>query len=143
MGKNLKVHFLPFETAVHVAPGAFLLDAIKKAGLPFKSSCGGKGTCGECVVQVLNGRGKSRPSAALSDDLAGQGYVLACQTEVTENLTVELPQFQEISIKTLLDAKFIEENKDKISAVFEVKPAVKRVGAHPPQTHPGRPRRRP
>jgi len=127
MGKNLKVHFLPFETDVHVAPGAFLLDAIKKAGLPFKSSCGGKGTCGECVVQVLNGRGKSRPSAALSDDLAGQGYVLACQTEVTENLTVELPQFQEISIKTLLDAKFIEENKDKISAVFEVKPAVKRV----------------
>ncbi len=128
MGKNLKVHFLPFETAVSVVPGAFLLDAIKKAGLPFKSSCGGKGTCGDCVVRILNGRGKGRPSAALSDDLAGQGYVLACQTEVTENLTVELPQFQEISIKTPLDAKFIQENKDKISAVFEVKPPVKRVG---------------
>ena len=128
MEKNLNVRFLPFEKAVHVAPGSILLDAIKKAGLPFKSACGGKGTCGECVVQVLSGRSRSRPSAALSDDLAGQGYVLACRTEVTDNLTVELPQFQEISIKTLPESKSIEENRDKISAVFEVKPAVKRVG---------------
>jgi uncharacterized 2Fe-2S/4Fe-4S cluster protein (DUF4445 family) len=128
MEKKPKVHFLPFETSVHVAPGAILLDAIKKAGLPLKSTCGGKGTCGECVVQVRSGRGKSRPSAVLSDDLAGQGYALACQTEVTDNLTVELPQFQETSIQTLPETRSIEEDRDDITAVFEVSPVVKKVG---------------
>ena len=127
MTKNLKVEFLPFETAVHVPAGTTLLEAVKKAGLPLKAGCGGKGTCGDCVVQVRAGRARSRPSAALPDELARQGYVLACETEVLDRLTVELPQFQEISIKSLLDLRFLEKNKDNLSGVFEVRPLVARV----------------
>jgi uncharacterized 2Fe-2S/4Fe-4S cluster protein (DUF4445 family) len=127
MTKSLKVEFLPFETAVHVPPGTSLLEAATKAGLPLRAGCGGKGTCGDCVVQVRAGRARSRPSAALPDELSRQGYVLACETEVLDHLTVELPQFQEISIRSLMDLRCLEENKDNLSGVFEVRPLVARM----------------
>lgn len=127
MEKHLKVRFLPFETSFLVVPGTHLLDAIKKAGLPLKSTCGGKGTCGDCLVQILTGHVKSRPSAALSEELRKQGYVLACQTDITDPMTVQIPQFQEISVKSLLESRYLEENKDNISGIFEINPRVRKI----------------
>lgn len=127
MEKHLKIRFLPFETSLHVVPGTNLLDAIKKAGLPIKSTCGGKGTCGDCLAQVLSGHVKSRPSAALSEELRKQGYVLACQTDITDPMMVQLPQFQEISVKSLLESRYLEENKDRISGIFEIDPGVHKI----------------
>jgi uncharacterized 2Fe-2S/4Fe-4S cluster protein (DUF4445 family) len=134
-GKHFRIRFLPFETTLSVASGANLFDAIKKVGLPLKSTCGGKGTCGDCLVQVLSGEYQSRPSAALPEELRRQGFVLACQTEVTDHLTVQIPQFQEISVKSFLESRFLDENRDRISGVFEVHPAIRRISLQlPPQT---------
>lgn len=126
-GKHFEIRFLPFETSLTVAPGADLLDAILEAGLPFKSTCGGKGTCGDCLVQVLSGETRSRVSAALPEELRRQGYVLACQTEVAGPLTVQIPRFEEISVKSILDPRFLDENRDRISGAYQVDPAVKRI----------------
>lgn len=126
-GKHFKIRFLPFETGLSVASGSNLLDAIHKSGLPFKSTCGGKGTCGDCLVQVLSGEARGRRSAALPEDLRRKGYVLACQTEVTDHLTVQIPKFEEISIKSILEPRFLDENRDRISGVYQIDPAVKRI----------------
>ncbi|MBA7663145.1 Na(+)-translocating NADH-quinone reductase subunit F [subsurface metagenome] len=130
--KECRVTFLPFDIGVEVPSGSNLLDAVKSADLPLRATCGGKGTCGDCVVQVLSGAYHSQPSAALTDQLASQGYALACQTTVKGSITVELPQFRELAIKSIVDSKFFEEKKDEISGIHELDPAIKKITLHLP-----------
>ena len=125
--KEFKVNFLPFDASVEVQPGTSLLDAVKTADLPLKTTCGGKGTCGDCVVQIISGAYHSKQSAALSDKLASQGFALACQTEVTDNITAQLPRFRELAIQSIVDSKFFEEQKDNISGIYEIDPPVKKI----------------
>jgi len=133
--KECQVGFSPFEVSVEVPSGSNLLDAVKAANLPLKATCGGKGTCGDCVVRILSGSYHSKPSAALPDHLASQGYALSCQTTIKGNISVELPQFRELAIRSIVDSKFFREEKDKISGTYELDPAVKTIGLHvPPPT---------
>lgn len=122
-----KVRFLPFDIAVEVPLSTSILDAVRKANLPVKTTCGGKGTCGDCVVQVLSRAYQGRASGALSEQLIQQGYALACQTEIDENLTIQLPQFQELSIKSVSGSQFFEKNKNNISGIYEIAPVVKKI----------------
>ncbi len=125
--KEFNVKFLPFDVSIKVSSGTSLLDAVKTADLPLKTTCGGKGTCGDCVVQIISGSYRSKQSAALSDKLASQGFSLACQTEVTDDITAQLPQFCELAIKSIVDSKFFEEQKDSISGLYEIDPPVKKI----------------
>jgi uncharacterized 2Fe-2S/4Fe-4S cluster protein (DUF4445 family) len=125
--KECNVKFLPFDVSVRVSSGTSLLDAVKTAELPLKTTCGGKGTCGDCLVQIISGSYRCQQSAALSDKLASQGFCLACQTEVRDNITAQLPQFRELAIKIVVDSKFFEEQKDRISGLYEIDPAVKKI----------------
>ncbi|MGD8536154.1 MAG: ASKHA domain-containing protein, partial [Candidatus Aminicenantes bacterium] len=125
--KELKVKFSPFDVSIDVPYGTTLLDCIQNANLPLKTTCGGKGTCGDCVVQILGGSYDSKPSAALPDYLVSQGYALACQTEVTDDIAVQLPQFRETAIKSIVDSKFFIEKKKEISAIHELNPGVKKI----------------
>jgi len=128
--KEFRVDFQPFEVSVEVPSGTSLLDAVKIADLPLKTTCGGKGTCGDCVVQIISGTYQSTQSAALSDKLASQGFCLACQTKVTDNITAQLPQFRELAIKVIVDSKFFAEQKDRISGLYEIDPVVKKFELH-------------
>ena len=135
MNKKYKVKFFPFESTVSVSSGTSILDAARKANLPLKVTCGAKGTCGDCVIRVLSGTYQSKHSAALSEELIRQGYALACQTEVNDNLTIQLPQFQELSIKIVSGSEFFEEHKNKISGIYEINPVVKSISLRvPPPT---------
>ena len=135
MNKKYKVKFFPFESTVSVSSGTSILDAARKANLPLKVTCGAKGTCGDCVIRVLSGTYQSKHSAALSEELIRQGYALACQTEVNDNLTIQLPQFQELSIKIVSGSEFFEEHKNNISGIYEINPVVKSISLRvPPPT---------
>ncbi len=123
--KTIKVTFLPFETCVEVASGISILEAVQKTGLPLRTSCGGKGTCGDCVVRILSGTYRKKSSAALSDRLVSQGYALACQTAVKSDLILQLPQFQELSIKSVVDTRFFQ--KDRLSGYYEVEPPLRKI----------------
>jgi uncharacterized 2Fe-2S/4Fe-4S cluster protein (DUF4445 family) len=127
MSKTCRVEFLPFKSACSFARGTNLLDGARMAGLPLKSTCGGKGTCGECFVRVVDGKAKTRPSAAVPEEVRRRGYILACQTEIEEDLTVELPRFEEQSIPAVASSRFLEERRDQISGTFEVDPPVRRL----------------
>lgn len=124
---EFRVKFLPFDKSIDIPSGKSILEAAKKASLPLKASCGGKGTCGDCIVQIISGNYKKKPSAALSDQLVSQGYALACQTEISDNLVVELPQFKELSIKSIADSRFFDEHKGNISGIYELDPPVKTI----------------
>ena len=73
--KHFRVVFLPEKQEVMVHQGATVLEAAGQAGFALTTPCGGKGTCGKCLVRLS-------PS--------GQ-EVRACQYTVQSDLVVTIP----------------------------------------------------
>lgn len=75
------------------AVGNKLLGSLTESGLFLASACGGKGTCGQCRVRVLEGGGAMLPTEAASINKrdAAQNYRLACQLTVKQPLKIEVP----------------------------------------------------
>jgi len=79
---------------IKIPAGGKLHEALRSAGLLLPSACGGKGTCGQCRVQVLKGGGELLPTEAalINRREAAGGFRLACQVTVAEDLAVRLPE---------------------------------------------------
>ncbi len=87
------VTFQPSGKSVEVGPGVGLLEAASLAGVMIESPCGGKGTCGKCIVRVVSGEVDSESLGVLSREVVAQGTVLACRTRVLNTpVTVEVPE---------------------------------------------------
>jgi len=87
------VTFLPSGKTVDAPPGAELLDAARLAGVDIDSPCGGKGTCGKCVVHIRSGDVDSDSLGVLSQEVVSAGNVLACKTRVLDTaVVVEVPE---------------------------------------------------
>lgn len=76
-----------------VDAGAKLLGALAEVGLYLPGGCGGKGTCGQCRVKVLEGGGPLLPTetSLIGRQEASQDVRLGCQVTVRENLSVRIP----------------------------------------------------
>jgi len=122
--KYHKVGFLPFSVSVRVPERSKILEAVQMAGLPLHTPCGGEGTCGNCIVKITKGTFGAKATAALSGQLIAEGYALACQTKITDDLMIVLPHFQELTIESVVSPEFCKDNKDHISGVYEHNPAV-------------------
>jgi len=87
------VNFLPEGKRIEVEAGTTLMEAAEKAGVYINSLCGGKGVCGRCRVQVIDGnvRADKNSISFLSGDEIKEGYVLACQTKVQSDMEVVIP----------------------------------------------------
>jgi uncharacterized 2Fe-2S/4Fe-4S cluster protein (DUF4445 family) len=88
-----KVKFLPDEKEVEVGGGTTLLEAATKADVYINSQCGGEGLCGECRLQITKGKARADKNAIgfFSKEEIENGYVLACQTKVEDDLEVFVP----------------------------------------------------
>jgi ferredoxin len=52
------------ETLTREVPaGTTLLDAVRAAGLPIARACTGRGLCGRCDLEILEGQGQLSPEA--------------------------------------------------------------------------------
>ena len=71
-----RVKFMPQDIVVTVEEGTDLLAAQIKAGLHPDAPCGGKGTCGKCLVNIVEG--------------TPQGVQKACTTKVASDMTVNV-----------------------------------------------------
>jgi uncharacterized 2Fe-2S/4Fe-4S cluster protein (DUF4445 family) len=89
--ETVRVRFQPGERTVEVRLGTSLLEAARAAGVFVASICGGDGICGRCRVQILSGRVDAEPTALLTREEIRAGFVLACQTRVTEDVDVAVP----------------------------------------------------
>jgi uncharacterized 2Fe-2S/4Fe-4S cluster protein (DUF4445 family) len=88
-----RVEFSPSAKAVQVPPKTELLDAARQAAVEIQSSCGGKGTCGQCIVRVASGEVDSRSLGLLPSAAVAEGHVLACATLILDqDLVVEVPE---------------------------------------------------
>jgi ferredoxin len=72
-----------------------LFDALQNAGIEIESDCGGIGSCGKCVIHILEGE-VSEPTLEeedlLSEEVFEQGNRLACQTYPLGDLVIEIPE---------------------------------------------------
>jgi len=85
------VTFLPLGKSIQVAPGTSLLDAAKLAGVALAAECGGKGTCGGCLVLVESGRAGGDFADFLPGEAVRAGYALACRAVAGgEDLVIRL-----------------------------------------------------
>ncbi|MFA7370007.1 MAG: 2Fe-2S iron-sulfur cluster-binding protein, partial [Kiritimatiellales bacterium] len=87
------VTFQPSGKSIVAAAGSSLMECARSADVTIDAPCGGKGTCGKCMVRVISGAVDSQSLGALSQELAADGYVLACKTKILgDDVTVETPQ---------------------------------------------------
>lgn len=70
-----------------VPEGATLLDAARAAGLPIARACSGRGLCGRCDLEILEGLGSLSPEApdeleTRARDRLAASRRLSCQARV-------------------------------------------------------------
>jgi Na+-transporting NADH:ubiquinone oxidoreductase subunit F len=74
--------------------GTRLLGALADAGVHLPSACGGVGTCGQCLVRVLEGGGAILPieTVRITKRQILDGMRLACQVMVRQDTAVRVPE---------------------------------------------------
>ena len=97
------VLFAPLNKAVTVDAGTTLLEAAGKARITIDSACGGDGICGRCKMIVTSGEVGGDVSGLLTREEIRRGVVLACQTTVQSDLTVEIPAETRAKAKIVID----------------------------------------
>jgi len=82
------------DKSITTEAGGKLLGALANSGIFVSSACGGGGTCGQCKVKVKSGGGDILPTELdhISKGEAREGERLACQVNVKEDMSIELPE---------------------------------------------------
>lgn len=88
--RQLNVVFQPGGIAVQANPGDSILKTALKAGVHLSTTCGGSGTCGSCRIKIQKGDVDRVSSEAIGQDEINQGIRLACQSYVSQDVTVEI-----------------------------------------------------
>jgi uncharacterized 2Fe-2S/4Fe-4S cluster protein (DUF4445 family) len=87
------ITFKPSGRTIQVEPETLLLEAAKQCGIEVDAPCGGKGSCGNCALQVIEGRLQNEESGILTRRERDQGFVLACRARIADSdATVEVPE---------------------------------------------------
>ncbi len=102
------VRFLPADIAVEVPAGTLLHEAAILAGIEdLHLPCGGTGTCGQCLVELLKGESEALGQSYLEAALVEKHLVLACQSKVREDLVVRLPESHDAALRVVGDSHFL------------------------------------
>jgi ferredoxin-NADP reductase len=82
------VFFQASNTTAPIFAGSTILDAADRAGVFIDNACR-SGTCGSCRVKLAKGAARMAVEDALSGEDKTDGYILACQAEVTGDVVVD------------------------------------------------------
>ena len=90
---TVKININNGEKELTVAPGSSLLSTLSQEKIYLPSACGGKGNCGMCKCQVVEGGGTILPTEVgyFSRKEQQNNWRLGCQVKVRENLGILLP----------------------------------------------------
>ncbi len=102
------VRFLPADVAAEVPAGTLLHEAAILAGIEdLHLPCGGTGTCGQCLVELIKGKPEPMGQSYLESALVEKSLVLACQSKVHEDLVVRLPESHDAALRVVGDSHFL------------------------------------
>jgi 2Fe-2S ferredoxin len=92
-----KIQFTKDKPAIVVSKGENLMQALLEAQRPVASSCGGRGVCTRCVVEIVEGTHHlSSPTKLEENKLREAGYKtkthrLSCQAKVIGDVCIDTP----------------------------------------------------
>ncbi|KDB08167.1 Ferredoxin--NAD(+) reductase [Burkholderia sp. lig30] len=93
----MEVAILPLQRTLQVQAGTNLLDTLRANDIPISYSCMA-GRCGTCRCKLVAGKViENGPEQSVSPMSAGQS-VLACQTTIVENCSIEIPEPDEVVV---------------------------------------------
>ena len=77
-----------------IPAGGTLLTSLNNAGVHLPSACGGKGSCGQCKCQVLEGGGEILPTETVHFTRKQQKdhWRLGCQVKVKQDLSLKMDE---------------------------------------------------
>ena len=107
MPDTARVLFRPADIRITVPRNSTVLEAIRRAEIPFESICGGKGECSKCKVIVLSGSctaGSPASIRGLTPDEVLHHYCRACQTLITGDCEFALPVESRIDSPRILQS---------------------------------------
>lgn len=79
---------------LHAQSGKTLLATLGENGVHLSSACGGKGSCGQCKVQVISGGGDMLPTEAVhfTRRQIKDNWRLGCQVKVKNDLDIKVSE---------------------------------------------------
>lgn len=82
----------PVRTVVNFHAGHSLLEVARSKGIAINAPCGGRGTCGKCIVRVLSGNAPPTPEdrSILSEGMIREGLRLSCRIRPRTPISVEV-----------------------------------------------------
>ena len=82
------------DRVLDVASGGTLLNTLAVNGIYLSSACGGKGSCGQCKCQVLDGGGEILPSETphFSRKQIQDHWRLGCQVKVKNDMALKVSE---------------------------------------------------
>ncbi len=82
------------EKSIDVDMGNSLLSSLSNNGIFLPSACGGKGSCGMCKCQVLEGAGEMLPTEKgfFNRQQQQNNWHLGCQVKVRSDVKVKVPE---------------------------------------------------
>ena len=108
-----------------VEGGDSLLSTLIGEKIFIPSACGGKGTCGYCKVQVLDGGGPVLPTETpwLTDEEIKDNVRLSCQCKVKEDIKLQIPE----------ELFNVKEFTTTLEVLEDMTPEIKRVRVRLPE----------
>ena len=99
---TVKVDINGGKKMLDVPQGGSLLNTLAEQKIFLPSACGGKGNCGQCKCQVVEGGGTILPTETgfFTRKQAAAGWRLGCQVKVKDNLRIQVPD-SALSVKKL------------------------------------------
>ncbi len=90
---NVKININNGTKELEVASGNTLLNTLHENGVMLSSACGGKGSCGQCKVQVTEGGGQILPTELphFSRKEQMDHWRLGCQVKVKDSMSIQVP----------------------------------------------------
>ena len=82
------------EKELEISSGTSLLNAMANAGVFLPSACDGKGSCGQCKCQVLEGGGEILPTETVhfTRKQIKDHWRLGCQVKVKGDISIKVPE---------------------------------------------------
>ncbi|WP_276702321.1 corrinoid activation/regeneration protein AcsV [Romboutsia ilealis] len=87
----VKVTFTSHNKEIYCNKGDKLLDVARDADIFIDAPCNGNVSCGKCKVRLIKGKVDTEKTHHIRDEEWNQGYILACNTKVIEDIDIEVP----------------------------------------------------
>ena len=99
---TVKIDINDGKKVLDVPQGGSLLGTLADQKIFLPSACGGKGNCGQCKCQVLEGGGTILPTEVgfFTRKQIADNWRLGCQVKVKDNLKIQIPD-SALSVKKL------------------------------------------